>query len=161
MRLGKRPYRIGVLALLAAACGSESGGHDHSHGQGLNHLGHSAVGEALEEHGVEVCHAYEDPDPENAFPLSEEADVMLIGGPECGDAAEREVVVGRFRTTGRRDESLRRLAEQSEFWLAGFSYGTEGAVAVSRRNPPSIARSVEAAVRHLGGEVAFDHRSPK
>ncbi len=159
MRWGRTRYQIGAVALLAAACGSESGGHGHSHGQGLNHLGHSAVGEALEEHGVEVCHAYEDPDPENAFPLSEEADVMLIGGPECDDAAEREVVVGRFRTSGRRDESLRRLAERPEFWLVGFSYGTEGAVAVSRRNPPSIAGSVEAAVRHLGGTTAFDHRT--
>jgi hypothetical protein len=149
------------MALLAAACGTESGGHSHSHGQGLDHLGHSAVGESLEEHGVEVCHAYEDPDPANAFPLSEEADVMLIAGPGCDDAAEREVVVGRFRTSGRRDESLRRLAEQSDFWLVGFSYGTEGAVAVSRRNSPSIAAAVEAAVRHLGGESAFNHRTPE
>jgi hypothetical protein len=147
------------VAILAAACGSDSGGHSHSHGQGLKDLGHSAVGEALEEHGVEVCHAYPDPDPENAFPLSEEADVMLIGGPDCDVAAEREVVVGRFRTSGRRDESLRRLAGRPEFWLVGFSYGTEGAVAVSKRNPPAIASLVEDAVRHLGGAVAFDHRN--
>ena len=158
MLWGRTRGWVGAVALLAAACGAESGSHGHSHGQGLDHLGHSAVGESLEEHGVEVCHAYEDPDPENAFPLSEEADVMLIAGPECDDAAEREIVVGRFRTSGRRDESLRRLAEQSDFWLVGLSYGTEGAVAVSRRNPPSTAGSIEDAVRHLGGQTVFDHR---
>lgn len=159
MLLGRTRRWVVAVALLVAACGTESGSDGHAHGQGLDDLGHSAVGEALEEHGVEVCHAYEDPDPENTFPLSEEADVMLVAGPECDDAAEREVVVGRFRTSGRRDESLRRLAEQSDFWLAGFTYGTDGALALSRRNSPSIAAAVEAAVRHLGGEPAFDHRT--
>lgn len=158
MRSSSGPLTLAAVALLAAACGGEAGGHSHSHGQGLDHLEHTAVGEALAEHGVEVCHAYEDPDPGNAFPLGEQADVMLIGAPECDDAAEREVIVGRFRTGGRRDQSLRRLSAEGEFWLVGFRYGTQGAVAVSRRNPPAIAAAVEDAVRHLGGEVAFDHR---
>jgi hypothetical protein len=67
--------------------------------------------------------------------------------------------VARFRTPERRDESLRRIATQPEFWLMAYAHGEAGAVAVSRRNEADATRRVEEALRGLGGQVAFDHRA--
>ena len=152
-----------LIALVVATAGCGRAGEEsqgHSHGAGLSQLGRSEVGEALEAAGVTVCHAYEDPNPENAIPLSDEADILLVGMTDCEDAAEREIVVAHFRTPERRDESLRRIAAQPEFWLMAYAHGAAGAVAVSRRNESDATRRVEEALRDLGGRVAFDHRTP-